>query len=223
MTGPHPGERDEATGSGPPPTPAGYAEPYRFEYSMLVLFALAVPMTGLAVGGFAWLLRRLQGPGFLERVATVTVTPESTAISVDLLDVAGPFLVGLLVVVVVHELVHGAVMRAQGMRVTYGVAPVMGAFYTSAFGQFQRREALVPVALAPLVVITLVGLPLLALPYPAAVLATYVVLVVNAAGAVGDIYVIWRVARMPPGTLLYDVDLRHWYVFEPIGDDTDVG
>ncbi|WP_340674438.1 DUF3267 domain-containing protein [Natrinema zhouii] len=73
--------------------------------------------------------------------------------------------------------------------------------------------------LAPLVSIAIVATPLLAVPVPSIAVTAYMVLVINTTGAVGDLYIIWCLRRMPEGTLLYDVDLRHMYVFEPL----DVG
>ena len=84
----------------------------------------------------------------------------------------------------------------------------------AAFGQFQTRRDNVRCALAPLVVFTVVLTPLLAGPLPVALLAFFV-LVVNTSGAVGDLYLTWRLLRMPPETLLYDVDARHSYIFYP--------
>ncbi|MFC4449345.1 DUF3267 domain-containing protein [Halorussus aquaticus] len=82
------------------------------------------------------------------------------------------------------------------------------------FGQFQTRRDNVAVALAPLAVFTVVLTPLLAGPLPVA-LAAFLVLAVNTSGAIGDLYLSWRLFRMPEGALLYDVDIRHSYVFSP--------
>ena len=204
---------------GPPPTPDGYAEPYLFEYSALMLLFLAVPMFALSAGAFGWILLTIQGPEVFATVFTVTELEDGTAFALDVIGAGVPFLIAFGVVAVVHELIHGAVMRYFGKEVTYGVNPAMGAFYTSAFGQFQARKELLPIGAAPLVVITLVATPLLAVPVPAVALTAYLVLVFNVTGAVGDLYVLWRLRRMPPKTLMYDADLRHWYVFEPL----DVG
>jgi hypothetical protein len=52
-------------------------------------------------------------------------------------------------------------------------------------------------------------------PVPIVALAAAFVLVLNTAGAIGDLYATWRLWRLPEGTLLYDVDIRHSYVYEP--------
>jgi len=208
---------------GPPPTPDGYADPYLFEYSVLVLFLLALPMFALSAGVFGWVLLTIQSPEVFATVFTVTELDDGTAFALDVIGAGVPFLIAFVVVAVVHELIHGAVMQYFGKEVTYGVNPAMGAFYTSAFGQFQAREELFPIGAAPLVIITLVATPLLAVPVPVVALTAYLVLVFNTTGAVGDLYVLWRLRRMPSGTLMYDVDLRHWYVFEPLDPDTVTG
>lgn len=217
MTDPVPATPAERTTPEPPPTPDGYDEPYRFEYSSVVLLLLSVPTCLLSAVGFGRLLWAVQGPAVFAAVFGVTETGEVVTITLDVAKVAGPFVVALVVTVVVHELVHGAVMHYHGQSVTYGVNPSMGAFYASSFGQFQRREQLFGIALAPLVVISAVAAPLLAVPVPVVALTAYLVAVVNATGAVGDLYLVWRLWRMPEGTLMYDADLRHWYVFEPTG------
>lgn len=105
--------------------------------------------------------------------------------------------------------------RYYSYDVRYGAAPYMGAFYAAAFHQFVRREHVPWIAVAPLVVITLVGVPLLAAPAPLFALWAFLVLVVNASGAVGDLYAVYRTWRTPEGTLLYDSDIRHSYLFYP--------
>lgn len=200
----------------PPPAPDGYDEPYLLAYSTIKLLLLSVPMGLFAFVGFGWILWEIQGPGVFAAVFDVTETEEATTVVLDLIGVVIPFIVALIVVAVIHELIHGAVMQYYNKKVTYGVNLAMGAFYTAAFGQFQEIKELVPIAIAPLLVITFVGTPLLFVPVPIVALTVYFVLTVNATGAVGDLYLIWRLQRMPEGTLMYDADLRHWYVFEPL-------
>lgn len=200
----------------PPPTPDGYDGPYLFDYSTIVLLLLSLPMFVLSSVGFGWVLWQIHGQYVFSSVFTITEIDGGTAFALDVIGVGIPFLAALITVVVVHELIHGAVMQYYGYEVTYGVNPAMGAFYASAFGQFQPREQLFAIGLAPLVIITLVVTPLLAIPIPIGALTAYFVLWMNATGAVGDLYVVWQLRNMPAGTLLYDADLRHWYVFEPV-------
>ena len=200
----------------PPDPPEGYGQPHRFEYSTLVLFGLSVPMFLVSAAGFGALLLLVHGPAVVTSVVEVSTVDGGTTLAVDLIEVGVPFLTGIVVTVVGHELLHGAVMAYYGQDVTYGVNLAMGAFYASAFGQFQRRRELFAIGLAPLVGVTLLASPLLLVPVPVVALTAYVILVMNATGAAGDLYVLWRLWRLPPETLMYDADLRHWYVFEPL-------
>jgi hypothetical protein len=215
------GEPGQGSGSGPsshlpPDPPEGYGQPHRFEYSSPVLLVLSLPMFLVAAAGFGAVLLLVHGPAVVTSVVEVSTVDGGTTVAVDLVEVGAPFLTGLAITVIGHELLHGAVMSYFGQDVTYGVNPAMGAVYASAFGQFQRRRDLFAIGLAPLVGLTLLATPLLLVPVPVVALTAYVILVTNATGAAGDLYVLWRLWRLPPGTLMYDADLRHWYVFEPL-------
>lgn len=198
-----------------PATPEGYREPATFEYPLWLLLAGSVVLSipaALVFGGVLW---AVHGVALFESFAVVTETPTGITFEFDLALMVGLTLLAVGVTVVVHELVHGLVFGRYGYRVSYGAMPQLGAFYATPFHQFVARDHAVRVALAPLVGLTLVGLPLLAVPVP--VFATFVALVlfVNAAGAIGDLYIVAYLLRKPPGTLLYDSDIRHSYVFEP--------
>ncbi|WP_440770770.1 DUF3267 domain-containing protein [Natronorubrum sp. DTA28] len=205
---------DSARPSGLPATPDGYAEPYEFTYPMGVLLigsGLLGLLSAVVVVGLLSQIHGLELFTFYE----VTVEGETTTWTMDLTAIAVPFLVALIVTTVVHELIHGLVFRWYGHTPEYGAVPALGAFYAAVFGEFQNRDDLLRVALAPLLVITAVCVPLLAVPVPIIAITAGFVLILNTAGAVGDLYALWRVGRMPRGTLMYDVDIRHSYVYEP--------
>jgi hypothetical protein len=145
----------------------------------------------------------------------ITETDSALTFVFDWPLIVGVTILALGVTVVVHELVHGVVFGRYGYEVSYGAMPQIGAFYATPFHQFVARDHVVPVALAPLVVISLVGLPLLAVPVPIVAFFVFQLLVINATGASGDLYIVAVLSRKPAGTLLYDSDLRHSYVFEP--------
>ncbi len=198
-----------------PPTPEGYAEPYEFRYPMIALLIGSGLLGLLSSVAVVALLSLLHGPE-LFTFYEVTVEGSATTWTMDLTAIAVPFLVALVVTTVVHELIHGVVFRLYGHTAVYGAVPAMGAFYAAVFGEFQRRNDLLRVALAPLVVITAACVPLLAVPIPIIAITAGFVLIVNTAGAVGDIYAVFRFRRMPSETLLYDVNIRHSYVYEPL-------
>ncbi|QLK25057.1 DUF3267 domain-containing protein [Natrinema zhouii] len=109
-----------------PAPPAGYDEPKLFEYPTLVLLLVSVPLFLLTAYGFGWTLWQIQGPEVFATLFSVTETADSTVVVLDMIDVGLPFVVALFVTIVVHELIHGAVMRYYGQDMTYGVNPAMG-------------------------------------------------------------------------------------------------
>ncbi len=115
-------------------------------------------------------------------------------------------LAALPLTIVIHELLHGVVFGLLGYRVQYGLAPALGAAYAAAFGQWQTRGHNALAAAAPLFLLTALGIPLLTVPGVVSNIA-FVLLLINTSGAVGDVYILYRLARMPRGTLLYDIDI----------------
>lgn len=187
-----------------PEPPDGYRPPIRFTYSSVFLAFASIVALVVSIVGFGALLWLLQG-----RPAGGSIAFGFTEVAIVFLSVLGTF--------VVHEAIHGLAFRLLGYRVSYGFAPHVPALYTAAFGQFVTRRDNLLVGIAPLVVITAVGVPLFAAPMSVALVA-YLVLLVNTSGAVGDLYLAWRLHRMPPETLFYDADIKHNYVFEPAND-----
>lgn len=112
---------------------------------------------------------------------------------------------GLLAVILVlplHEWIHGLTIRRLGHRPRYGIK-LMVLFATSDGALFRRSE-FVQIALAPLVVITLSGeLLMLFLPYE---LGRWLALAlaVNAAGAIGDLWMTVVALRYGPSALIRD-------------------
>ena len=205
------GARDDVS---PPATPDGYIDPYRFEYPKLLLFVSASVLTVVSVVVYGWLLLRLQGPDMLPVVFEAGADGD-VAITLNLMGAAIPFLFAFLTVAVIHELIHGVVYQRYGYEVSYGVYWSLGAVYAAVFHQFHSREDNLRVGIAPLAVITAICLPLLAVQYPIVATTAFFVLVLNTAGGVGDVYALWRFHRMPSGTVFYDINMDHMYVFEP--------
>jgi hypothetical protein len=205
-----------ATGPSAPPAPDGYAAPDEFSYPTVILLIGSAVLGLVSVALVGALLSEIHGPELFATFYEVTADGETTTFAVDLTVIAVPFLLSLLVTVVVHEWLHGLVFEHYDYDVTYGFVPTMGAFYAAAFEQFHERSELLRIGLAPLVVITAVCLPLLAVPVPIVAITAAFVLTLNTAGAIGDLYLCWRLFRLPPGTLLYDADIRHSYVYEPL-------
>lgn len=115
------------------------------------------------------------------------------------------FVVGLLLVVVgvplVHEAVHGIVALLLGARPSFGVGA--GFAYTT-FRESVGRSGYAAVALAPLIVISIAGIAAVAV-WPEHTELILFVVVVNAAGAIGDLWMTWRLRDVPPNARLYDL------------------
>ncbi len=187
-----------------PPPPTGYHPASRFEY----------PRLGLQVAGTLLLL--LTAPLLL--ILTWWLQGQPAGLPLPLrVSWLNLLLIGVTipVVIVIHELIHGLVYRALGYTVTYGANVTLGAAYAAAFNQWQTRSDNLIVALAPLLCLTGMLLPALALPSPTLVLGTFMAILFNIGGSIGDLYLVWRLLRLPPHTLLYDVDVKTMLIYRP--------
>ena len=113
-------------------------------------------------------------------------------------------LVATILMIVLHEAVHGiAFWMFTGRRPSFGFKGFY-AYAASPKGVYLPRREYFVVALAPLVFLSLFGailipvLPLVALP------ALVFFLIGNAAGAIGDVWVVGWLLREPPELLLQD-------------------
>jgi hypothetical protein len=208
-------ERARRRPDAPPTPPTGYGPPSAFSYPGLWLQVAGAALSVVSFVGYGVVLLALRGPGLVERFVRVDPIPDGVLVVPDLLLLGGVFVVVVVGVPLGHELVHGAVYRLFGYEVSYGVAPAVGGFYVAAFGQFQTRQANLVVALAPLVVLTPVGLAGLAVGGPVVQAVAYLGLVLNTAGAVGDLYLASVLARASPGTLMYEGVPPNAYLYEP--------
>ena len=166
---------------------------------MNVLALLLAVMFGL---GFFWLARQLgNAPKLAWRAQEIMV-----------------FVVGLFAVLVLHEWVHGVLMRIHGAKPRYGFFARGGMFYAKAPGHtFTRRQYLV-VVLGPLV-----GLSLLAVLSIGLLQGTPWVWVVslwaimNASAANADVWIAALLLKHPAAA--YVVDERDGMrILVPSGD-----
>ncbi|MBN1579956.1 MAG: DUF3267 domain-containing protein, partial [Anaerolineae bacterium] len=185
-----------------PEPPPGYQPAMRFEYPKMGLqiaaFVVLIGITPLLLFLVIVLQRQSLGGLFSDTDRLVQLV----------LVVAT-----VLITMVIHELVHGLAYRLLGYRVTFGVSVHLFAAYAAAFGQWQTRDHNIVAALAPLVVLTLLCIPMLALPNTVIVWLALIVLMMNTSGAVGDLYLVWRLLHLPRKTLLYDVDVKTMLIY----------
>lgn len=113
-------------------------------------------------------------------------------------------IIAYIVILPLHELIHGLVFLLWGGRPYFGTRLPL-ALYCGAKQQLFRRNQYLVVGLAPLVVITVAAL-IVTVIVPG--LASYVLLgtVGNFSGAAGDVWVAARLWRQPPTVLVEDTE-----------------
>ncbi len=105
--------------------------------------------------------------------------------------------------VLVHEAIHGLCFWLTiGSRPTFGFRGLYA--FAAAPGWYISSGHYMTIALAPLVAVTVAGLALLLVAPVAAIPALFLFVVVNAAGAIGDILVVLWLLTRPPATLVQD-------------------
>jgi hypothetical protein len=192
----------EARNEAIPPPPPGYDNPVRFQYPTLLLILLSVVVIALTVLVVGLLVMWIHG------------APDSFVITFDTVDLIA-FWGTMLATVVIHELIHALAARALGYRINFGIKWRMAAPYVAVFHQFMPRNHNLLIAIAPLLVFTLLFIPLLFVPAPLVLIVASTVLVINTAGSVGDLYLCWRLLRLPRQTLLYDVNVDCMLIYPP--------
>ncbi|NJL94242.1 MAG: DUF3267 domain-containing protein [Anaerolineae bacterium] len=178
--------------------PPGYAEARFFHLTtlrnLLLLNVAALPLlVGSGLGFFALLslVYGVGGPWVL-----VPGLPE------NLHPLAG---IGfLLLTIPLHELAHGLAIQFYGHPVRYGVKLRKGVFFTTADGALFWRDQYLVVVLAPLVLLSVVFF-VVSLIVPSGIAFWLMVgAAINAAGAVGDVWMSWITWRQPAAVLIRD-------------------
>lgn len=113
-------------------------------------------------------------------------------------------LILLVGMVVLHELLHGLAITFYGYKAKYGVKLHKGVVYATAEGSLFWRYQYIGVCLAPLLGITL--LVLIGSLFVSESLGLWLMLIgaLNAAGAIGDLWMVRFALRYPANTLIRD-------------------
>lgn len=121
-------------------------------------------------------------------------------------------ILGYILILPIHELIHGAAFALWGGKPYFGTK-LPYALYCGAKQQLFRRNQYLVVGLAPLVLITLAGI-IFTLVSPALASYTIFATVGNVAGAAGDVLVAWRLLQLPDSVLVEDTEAgyRVWEV-----------
>ena len=159
--------------------------------------------------------------GFLNYAAYTEQTHSNPGIKGggSLLFWIGINIIGYILILQIHELIHAAAFLLWGGKPYFG-AKLPYALYCGAKNQLFRRNQYIVVGLAPLVVITLAGI-IFTLISP--ILASYTLFAIigNISGAAGDVWVVRRLIRRPRSILVEDTQsgYRAWELVEPSSQD----
>ena len=171
---------------------------------MLVLLSLAsLVLFVVCWAGLAWLLQVLRPDIF----------PGSESISFTLTGIGSIFiqllvLLGVIfAMVTLHEAIHGIFFKLfTGGRVKFAFR---GAYaYAAAPGWFIGKTSYLLISIAPLVLISLVGVAALLIVPVNWILPIMLLVVMNASGAVGDVYVFFLLVSMSGDILVQDFGER---------------
>ena len=133
---------------------------------------------------FSWYVSQIH-PGF---------TFEVVITSANILSILLLWLGITMGVVVLHEGVHGIFSWIfTHSRPVFGFRGIY--FYTTSPGWYFSRRQFVIIALAPFMLLSMLGLILLAIAPSRAIPAVLIGTILNAAGAVGDFFIIFLAAR----------------------------
>lgn len=110
----------------------------------------------------------------------------------------------LLIVLPLHEFLHGVAIQITGHRPRYGMKLAQGVLYATADGAFFRWREYVFIALTPLVAITALGMILMPFITDGWRILIVMAVVLNAGGAIGDLWSVWTLRHFPEDTLIQD-------------------
>lgn len=117
-----------------------------------------------------------------------------------------------LVIMCVHEGVHGVAMLRFGAKPQFGILKIEGivaGMYATAPGHRFSRNQYLAICLAPLAILAPLGIPACMLPF-----GGYLVmpLAMHLAGCIGDVTIAWHVLRGPSEVVCEDLrdGLRLW-------------
>ena len=171
--------------------PQGYREVRRVDLMRNRKEAVLINLLALVIAGGVAALGFVLCPPFIE--VTIGI---HTVLSMTFL------IVGIIVYMILHELIHGVFMKAfSGLKPRYGFTGLYA--YAGSEGLFNRTQYLI-IAFAPVVILGLVLAVLTVAFYETAFWGLYIVQIINLSGAAGDFYVGFLIARSGNDVLVRD-------------------
>lgn len=110
----------------------------------------------------------------------------------------------LVIILPLHEGLHGLAIRWAGHKPRYGLKLDKGALYATADNALFPRNVFIVIALAPLVGITLLGMALMLVLPDRLVYFAAIAVALNAGAAIGDLWMTAVVLRYPSLALVRD-------------------
>lgn len=115
-------------------------------------------------------------------------------------------LLGVVVYLILHELVHGICMKMFGAKkINYGFT---GMYAFAGSDCYFGKKAYIIIALAPIVVWGIVLLIMNLIVAENFFWVIYVIQIVNLSGAAGDLYVTYKFSKMPKNILVRDTGIE---------------
>ncbi|MFH0849383.1 MAG: DUF3267 domain-containing protein [Candidatus Bathyarchaeota archaeon] len=171
----------------------------RLKFSAVLLGLVLIVAVSVAMAWYVDVVR----PGVLD-LGLAEDQEGGIIISFDLGSMLS-YLAVLVLVLVLHELVHGVVFwRVSGVTPTVGLKGVFVYVSASPDVYFQRDRYLW-VGAAPLLSLTLVGVLLVFFLPPSLILFDVLFVAMNAAGSAGDLVLILMLLRYPSSSLIRDL------------------
>lgn len=113
-------------------------------------------------------------------------------------------LVTIALVFMLHEAIHGLFIAIYGHRPYFGFKPQYGVFYATTRNALFPRNSFLVIALAPLVLMTFSAAALMFILPDALSYYLGLIIALNAAGAIGDLWMSAVVLRYPAHALVRD-------------------
>lgn len=173
----------------------------------LWLTLLSIPWLPFCIFFFMALANRLRPfPSFEFKITTIT------GIGFAMIGVIAGSAITMVVVMFLHEMIHGLFYWLfTGSRPKFGFKVLYA--YAAAPGWYVPRPQFFVVGAAPLVLLSLLGLALLMFIPWVAVPWVLIGLILNATGAIGDLYMLARLIVVPGKVLIEDqADGITWYI-----------
>jgi hypothetical protein len=185
-----PPARQERPGEVPPRyREALYWRITQSSWTLTVVNLLSLPMAALmGLLFFGWVVLFNRMPGEL---------------TLQLPEVAS-LVAGVVVTLVLHELAHGLAMMAYGARPRFGILWEGLMVYATSPGYAFRRNKYIVIVLAPLVGLSLAALMAILILPPVWAVLVALCATVNAAGAVGDLWILRITLRYPGHAYVMD-------------------